>query len=206
MILFEIEPNDFLNQEIQAFYHTAFFGYRKPNNPDYLNILKNDNHQNWSNYQLNNAATILRNILIADLPQILESLELTTLTVCIVPRSKADNTYRPDQLLFKSTIQAAINQLAGFVDGANYISRHTNTKTTHLRRPIEGYINDGQAPYQGITADTCDISNNVEGKNILLIDDIYTRTVNIDEDVIQTLLNNRAASVAFYAIGQTVGD
>ena len=42
------------------------------------------------------------------------------------------------------------------------------------------------------------------GKDILLIDDIYTKTVNIDEDAIQALLDNGARSVFFYAIGKTV--
>jgi len=38
----------------------------------------------------------------------------------------------------------------------------------------------------------------------LLIDDLYTRTVNIDEDAIQALLDKGAHSVAFYAVGRTV--
>jgi predicted amidophosphoribosyltransferase len=42
------------------------------------------------------------------------------------------------------------------------------------------------------------------GKDILLIDDIYTKTVNIDEDAIQALLSKGAKSVSFYAIGFTV--
>ena len=91
-----------------------------------------------------------------------------------------------------------------FIDGTSFIQRHTNTKTTHLRNPIEGYNNDGAKPYIGITNATCSISNNIIGKNILLIDDIYTRTVNIDEDAIQALISKGANSVAFYAIGKTV--
>jgi hypothetical protein len=43
-------------------------------------------------------------------------------------------------------------------------------------------------PYIGITNATCNISDDVIGKDILLIDDIYTKTVNIDEDAIQSLL------------------
>lgn len=203
---FIIEPNRFLNQSIQAFYHADFYGYGKPNNPDYLNILKNDNHHHWSGSQLNNAANILRNILAPDLSQLLQLLQLNTLTVCVVPRAKADNTYRANQLLFKSTVQSVVNQLSGFEDGTNYISRHTNTKTTHLRKPIPGYVNDGQSPYPGITADTCSISTSVRGRDILLIDDIYTKNINVDEDAIQTLLNNGARSVTFYAVGRTVGN
>ncbi len=201
---FIIESNRFLKQNIQAFYHTDFYGYGKPNNPDYLNIIKNDNHHHWSDYQLNKAANDLRNILGKDFPQLLQLLEFNTLTVCVVPRAKADNTYRADQLRFQSTVQSVVNQLNGFEDGINYIGRHTNTSTTHLRRPIEGYVNDGRSPYPGITIQTCNISSNVRGRDILLIDDIYTKTVNIDEDAIQSLLNMGAGSVTFYAVGKTV--
>ena len=201
---FTIEANNFLDKNIQAFYHTCFFGYGKPNNPDYLNMLKNDYHHNWSNSQLDQATNKLRNILLIELPKIQNILSLNPLTVCAVPRAKADNTYQPNPLLFKSTIQFVVNKLNRLSDGTKYISKHTNTKTTHLRRPIEGYVNDGHMPYPGITTDTCSISNNVHGKNILLVDDIYTRGVNIDEDAIQALLNNGANFVAFYSIGNAV--
>jgi predicted amidophosphoribosyltransferase len=42
------------------------------------------------------------------------------------------------------------------------------------------------------------------GKDILLIDDVYTCSINIDEDAIQALYDNGANSVIFYAIGKTV--
>ncbi|MCF6205161.1 MAG: hypothetical protein L3J59_16105 [Methylococcaceae bacterium] len=58
-------------------------------------------------------------------------------------------------------------------------------------------------PYKGITNDTCHISDNVRGRTIILIDDIYTGGVNIDEDAIQALLDKGARSVYFYAIGKT---
>ena len=139
-----------------------------------------------------------------DLPQILQELQLSTLTVCVVPRAKADDSYRANQLLFKSTIKTVVNKLNGFEDGTEFIVRHTNTKTTHLRKPIEEYVNDGDEPYPGITDDTCNILSNVQGKNILLIDDIYTQTVNIDEDAIQVLLDCGANSVVFYAVAKTI--
>ena len=193
-----------LTRDIQAFYHTNFYGATHPDNPNYLYKFKNDPQHNWTDYQIRLAIGQLTSVLRMDLPQILQSLQLNPLTVCVVPRAKADNTYRPNQLLFKATIKAVVDALAGFNDGTNYIARHTNTRTTHLRQPIEGFNNDGSMPYPGITNATCHISNDVIGKNILLIDDIYTRTVNIDEDAIQALLNKGAASVAFYAIGNTV--
>lgn len=58
-------------------------------------------------------------------------------------------------------------------------------------------------PYVGITHDTCNISEEVDGKDILLIDDIYTKDVNIDEDAIQALYDKGAKSVTFYSICKT---
>jgi phosphoribosylpyrophosphate synthetase len=66
-----------------------------------------------------------------------------------------------------------------------------------------GYGGDGDMPYVGITKATCKISSDVRGKDILLIDDIYTKGVNIDEDAIQALLDNGAKSVIFYAVAKT---
>jgi hypothetical protein len=203
MTPFTIERNNFLTQDIQGFYHTHFGGTKLPNNPNFLYKLKNDHHHNWTIEDLKTAMMEFEKILIADLPKIETHLRKSAITICVVPRSKADNTYRPNQLLFKATIKQVVNKL-GLIDGTDYITRHTNTKTTHLKRPMEGFNNDGDLPYVGITNTTCNISNDVIGKDILLIDDIYTKTVNIDEDAIQALLNKGAKSVAFYAIGNTV--
>ena len=99
-------------------------------------------------------------------------------------------------------VAAAVKDLSGFSDGTNYIIRHTDTRTTHMDK--SGYGGDGDLPYPGITKDTCNISSEIKGKDILLIDDLYTKTVNIDEDAIQALLDNGASSVVFYAIGKTL--
>jgi hypothetical protein len=205
MTPFTIELNDYLTQNIQGFYHTDFGGVDLPNNPNFLYKLKNDPHHNWSDYRIQEAQQQFLRILLNDLPEIVRQIHLNPLTVCVIPRAKADNTYRPNQLLFKATISNAVNRLGNdFMDGTNYIVRHTNTKTTHLRRPMEGYVNDGLEPYPGISSDTCNFSENIYGRDILLIDDIYTKTVNIDEDMIQSLFNRGANSVTFYAIGNTV--
>lgn len=194
-----------LTRNIQGFYHTDFGGVKLPNNPNYLYKLKNDPHHNWTEQRIQEAQQQLLNALLNDLPNVINQVGVRPLTVCVVPRAKADNTYRPNQLLFKATVKNAVTQLGNdFIDGTNYITRHTNTKTTHLRNAMEGFVNDGRAPYTGITLETCNFSNNINGKNILLIDDIYTRTVNIDEDAIQALLTNGANSVTFYAIGNTI--
>lgn len=205
MTPFTIEQNNYLTQNIQAFYHTDFGGTQLPNNPNFLYKLKNDPHHNWTDYRLQEAQQEFLRVLLNDLPEVLRQINKTPLTVCVVPRAKAENSYNPNQLLFKATVRIAINRLGNnFIDGTNYIERHTNTKTTHIRQPMEGYVNDGSVPYVGITNATCNISDDVIGKDILLIDDIYTRTVNIDEDAIQSLIDKGANSVSFYAIGKTV--
>lgn len=163
-----------------------------------ITILKN-NFRNTSTNALIQARDNLVRILISDLPQILQ-INGNNLTVCVVPRSKT--VYLPNQLLFKEAVSIAISQLSGFVNGANYIIRHTNTRTTHLDK--SGHGGDGDLPYPGITIGTCTISENVRGKDILLIDDLYTETTNIDEDAIQALLDKGASSVVFYAVGKTL--
>lgn len=61
-----------------------------------------------------------------------------------------------------------------------------------------------ELPYIGITKETCSISDDVIGQDILLVDDLYTKTVNIDEDCIQALLDKGARSVTFCSIGKTL--
>lgn len=200
-----IESNDCLSRETLAYYHTDFYGSKNfDRNPNYLYKFKNDPQHNWTEQQIDQAIIQLRNVLLEDLPTILQEQQVNSLTVCVIARAKADRTYRANQLLFKATIKSVVNQLNGFLDGTDYIIRHTNTRTTHLRRPMDGFVNDGPLPYKGITKDTCSISDDVNGKDILLIDDIYTHGVDIDEDAIQALLDKGAKSVIFYAIGKTV--
>lgn len=205
MIPFTIHSNlPFLSCDVSAFYHTDFYGHEHPENPNYLYKIKNDPHHNWTDYQVRNAVNELSRVLRGDLPLIQQRVRIRNLTVCVVPRAKAQNAYREDQLFFKRTVSDVVNELGGFVNGTDYITRHANTRTTHIRRPIEGYVNDGNLPYAGITLETCNISRNINGRDVLLIDDIYTLTVNIDEDAIQALLDRGARSVTFYAIGKTV--
>ena len=64
--------------------------------------------------------------------------------------------------------------------------------------------NSGNMPYIGITNDTCEInSQTFAGKDVILVDDIYTKGVNIAEDCIQTLLNIGANNVILYTIAKT---
>jgi hypothetical protein len=202
---FIIRKNEYLNQDILAFYHSDYSGggqWRIAGTiENIICTLKNDITP-YSDYVLQGAAKQLSSILLQDLPEIIRQTGLHNLTVCVIPRAKAESSYNPNQLLFKAIVRNVINPLQEFNDGTNYIIRHTDTKTTH--RAKWGYGGEGEMPYPGITTNTCTISDNVKGRNILLIDDLYTRSINIDEDAIQALLNKNAQRVIFYAIGKTI--
>ena len=200
---FTIYSNKYLKQDILAFCHSD---YQSGGNwkiegtiENMIWTLKNDSSPFPLRLPL--AKQRFENILSNDLPQILSYTNFSSLTVCVVPRAKKDSYYKNDQLYFRQIINDLVNKLNGFQNGTDYIKRHTNTKTTHLRGEEGG---DGDLPYINITKNTCTISKEVQNKYILLIDDIYTKSVNIDEDVIQALLDNGAKSVIFYAIGKTV--
>ena len=204
MTPFTIAQNNYLTRDVKGFFHTAFGGVDLPSNPNFLYKLKNDPKHQWPDDWLNQAQHELMRILMVDLPQILKDVEEDFLTVCVVPRAKADVTYRPNQLLFKRTVKNAVEALTdSFQDGTDFIIRHTDTKTTHRRKP-DGFANDGPLPYPRISLETCSFSREIRNQNILLIDDIYTKTVNIDEDMIQALFTRGARSVVFYAIGNTI--
>lgn len=198
-----MEPNCFLQQPVKGFYRTNFYGRRHPDNPNFLYRLKNDPHHSWTPAQLQEAVEDLKKCLVRDLTGILLLAPTNKLTLCTVPRAKAEHTYRPDQLLFKATASEVARTQYGYQDGTDFIRRHTNTKTTHLRIQTNSE-NDGSMPYPGISKDTCTFSDEIAGRDILLVDDIYTKTVNIDEDMAQALFEQGAKSVTFYAIGYTV--
>jgi hypoxanthine-guanine phosphoribosyltransferase len=201
---FTIQQNEYLNRQIQGFYHADYEGgggkWKEAGTiENIICTLKNDITP-YSPSVLQDAKQQLTKILGQDLPKILQITELVNLTVCVIPRAKAN--YNANQLLFRATISEVVNHLSGFSNGTNYIVRHTNTRTTHLNKSGNG--GDGDLPYSGITNNTCSIDDNVRGKDILLIDDLYTQTINIDEDAIQALLDKGARSVVFYAVGKTM--
>lgn len=198
-----ILPNHFLKRKTQAYYHIDYVGYLQPFNPDFINVLKNQDGSTNSE-KLYHAQAELKDILLNDIAQIYSTAGVSPLTICVIPRAKAETEYQPEQLLFRATIKETVEQLKqkfhySLEDGTNYIIRHTNTRTTHL----QDHDTDGEKPYPRITCETCTISENVYGKSILLIDDIYTSNVNIDEDAIQALYDNGARKVLFYTIAKT---
>ncbi|MCX7611735.1 MAG: hypothetical protein N2043_09140 [Ignavibacterium sp.] len=199
---FIIRANQYLRNDIQGYYHGKHYNYNRTE-VGFINTLKNDYdkataHIKQFGYTLTEAENLLYNVLKEDLPKILENKFFDKKpTVCVIPRAKRDLCYRETQLRFMYTIKRYITEnLDKFEDGTEYIKRIVDTETTHLTRNYASV-------YPGITRETCEISEMVIGKNILLIDDIYTPNVNIVEDAIQALLDRGANQVVFYAVGKT---
>ena len=131
-----------------------------------------------------------------NLPTIKERLNCNTLTIVLAPRAKANQEewYQQLRKTVSDWCEEHVNE--GFENGCNYIIRHTDTPTTHLGE--EGVI------YPGIIKKTCNVSPEIEGKNILFIDDIYTFAVNIDEDSLQTIMDNKPKTLTFYSVAKTL--
>lgn len=194
-----------LEHDIIAFYNSDYMGggnWRISGTIENLICTFKNDITMYPRQTLDNAVAKLSQILRDDLPEVLRLSGKQNLRVCVIPRAKRENSYRPNQLYLRSTIQFVVQQLNGFIDGTHDIIRHTDTATTHLARSGNG--GSGELPYVGITKDTCNISNDIIGQDILLIDVLYTKTVNIDEDCIQALLDKGARSVIFYSIGKTL--
>lgn len=203
---FYINKNEFLSKNVTGYYHQLYTGYKQQDNPDFINVLKNT----FGTEKLENLTAARNNvidILTSDIPKIIRDTDISNYMCICVPRAKALNTYSNSQLMFKDAVKVAISAIHGVSDGTNCVIRIRDTLTTHLRRATnDGRIvgNYGDEPYPGITKDTCQINTSrIKGQNIILIDDIYTKNVNVDEDCIQTLFDNEAKSVIFYAIGYT---
>ncbi|BFM98606.1 hypothetical protein MOXK02_01650 [Moraxella sp. K02] len=210
---FTIEPNEFLSQRINAYYRCDYIGFGRDGNPDYINHLKNTfNSSNPNNLRLIDDATDKLTLgLESEIIQILQEINSTVpIVICVIPRAKRLEYYHYNQLLFSLNINEVINELiqkgTHVINGSNYIRRHTDTKTTHLAHSPKSaqYAGDGDLPYVGITKNTCYFDNNLVGKHVLLIDDIYTKTVNVDEDCIQALLDFGVTGVTFFSIAKTV--
>ena len=104
-------------------------------------------------------------------------------------------------LLFHHCTQNYQYNKLGFINGTDAIIRVKDTKTTHNWR-LEN--NTGDNPYKGITKDTCRVDlSKIKGKNIVLVDDIYTEGVNVIEDCIQYLFDLGAKSVILYVTAKT---
>lgn len=198
----EFSGNTILKHKVEAYYQMDYVRWGTPNNPSFINELKNQDGKTPQSSLLQ-SATELKTILYGDLLQIYVGNRLESLTICVIPRAKKEEYYQEQQKMFRSSIAEVISLLNNnechIEDGTKYILRHKDTPTTHLG---ETDCN-GRKTYEGITQDTCKINPRIANKDILLIDDIYTKNVNIDEDAIQTLYQNGANKVIFYSVART---
>lgn len=200
---FIIEKNNFLSKNINAFFDLYYIGYKQEGNPDFINDLKNT-FNNQSELLLQEAANkcykyIFDFLRIINLPKLAFK---NPYYVCTVPRSKAN--FRQEQLMFKDVVRAALENLNRneLRNGLNFITRHTDVKTTHIKKSVDW--NTGEPPYPGITKNSCELSVDIKGKNIILIDDIYTKSVNVVEDCIQALIDFGACDIIVYTVAYTV--
>lgn len=198
-----LEANEVLDIDTCAYYHTDFYGYGHPQNPNFIYQIKNDRNS-FARWYVVNAARKLCRIFLHDFSIISDEASRSPLTVCAVPRAKVNARYNEEQLFFRKVVSFCATKMSDMKDGTRFIDRVVDTKTTHLRKPQQGFINNGSCPYRGIAKDTCYFSPELKGRDILLVDDIYTKGVNIDEDMVQALYDHGVNSVIFYAFGRTV--
>lgn len=211
---FEIQGNRFLKNDTTGYYSIDFISAAQSGKLTFLHTLKNnklDKKETDLIEAKNEARAYIATFLVA-YDKIFGNKIREQILVCRVPRSKT--YFEESQLYFQQAIKEAI-QLANhsinnkLIDGIDYIRRIKDVATTHLANsPLAQAtlpkLCSGDKPYPGITKDSCDISDEVRGRTILLIDDIYTLGVGVVEDCIQALYDKGAEKVVFYAVGRTV--
>lgn len=201
--------NEFLDQTVTHYWMYRYIPYESEEDSVdkqisvALGILKNYKECEIDS-DLDEAVAIIEKEVTKGLNIILNELmtESPEWVVVAVPRSKAN--FAENQLyLNKKAISNAVSRYP-VENGTEFIKRINDTKTTHLMKTKYGDLNKtGKEPYPGITRDTCNLNGNVRGKNVILIDDIYTAGVNVDEDCIQYLFDNDAKNVVLYTVCKT---
>lgn len=191
-----------LKKECTGYFHCFYTGFKKPDNPNFLNILKNTfNSENIELLELSKQKVI--SILLEDIPQVINLEKFENCILISVPRAKKLESYHKNQLKLKEAF-AKVAALLNLTNGVDSLIRIIDTRTTHIKKEIPNFENNGELPYNHITIETCDIiKENIENKNIILLDDIYTKSVGIDEDCVQALYELGANKVVFYAIAYT---
>lgn len=203
-----LPKNSFLKKEITAYFHDYYIT-AKDGGSEFSNMILSikSNGTDAVKYSISK-------IISEDLDRILKINDIYLRSrpiVIAVPRSKPDSFWKDCELQFRPAILMGVKKSKYFVkgentpwliDGINYLTRVLETKTTHLSHSYDPK-NCGPEPYPGITKDTCRLNGNIFGKNIILIDDIYTECKGIDEDCIQFLLDYGARNVILYTLGMT---
>lgn len=208
-----LRTNEFLHRAAACYYVLDYLRHGHPDNPEFILTLKNT-YNNKGRWELERAKQQVRDILVRWTPSVMKSSALSSCTMVCVPRAKRLDTYTEQQLYLLGGVSEAARLLRKYnvSDGTSAIVRVADTKTTHLKdstpRVTAGggrELNTGDAPYPGITEATCSIDDAyIREKNVLLVDDIYTGGVNVDEDCIQALYHAGAANVVLFTLACTV--
>ncbi len=220
-----INPNHYLRRETILVHNREYIGMysRDPEHPMFINHIKND--ELTFDDQLRAKAEVE---LECHLRATFEAMEKGLLSsiftdpqalcekkplVCMIPRAKKLEYYYPEQLGFAKILKKVLEAIPFFESGIDMIERIANTKTSHARKfsPTftKPFTDDDPcvsvgSTRPGFTKQSCRISPKVRGRAIILVDDIYTPTVNIDEDAIQALYDQGASAVLLYTVAKTV--
>lgn len=208
----ELWPGDFLKRNSVCFYVLDYLRHDDPDNPQFILDLKNT-FDNESIQTLKAAKETAKDIIVRWAPEVMRRMNLRTCTMVCIPRAKAFDSYTDTQMYLLKAVSEAAQALSdrGVTDGTGAIRRVVSTKTTHLPDRTERVTagggreaNTGDKPYPGITKRTCQIdAAQIRGREILLVDDIYTGGVYIDEDCIQALYDAGAARVVLFTLSRT---
>ena len=208
----ELWPGSFLKRNSVCFYVLDYLRFDDPDNPQFILDLKNT-FGNESPETLNAARETARDILVRWVPEVMRRMNMQACTMVCVPRAKAFDTYLDTQMYLLKAVSEAAGVVGGLgvPAGAGAVRRVVSTRTTHLPERTERITavgdresNSGDMPYPGITRRTCEIDAGlICGREILLVDDIYTGGVYIDEDCIQALFDAGAARVILFTLSCT---
>ena len=100
-----IPKNSYLSDDTVCYYNRDYIGYQKHGNPDFINRLKNMTGR-YDELDLVRDFLKVFDLAYKDIPQIIDEKHLENCAVAIIPRSKAEKTYDPSQLILEKQFHA----------------------------------------------------------------------------------------------------
>lgn len=199
-----------LSPSVDAYTSCTYTGYRNPDNPGFINTLKNDKNEEPCDIFLDFGIPSVFQVALSvayklhseiALPGIMRDKGWTDAVVCHVPRAKCFKHYTRRQLHLFDALRWAIEEVNSSTsykieDGIDYLWRRRNRPTSHAHTansPNENWlffldkesmVIDPNLSYEeslGINTEA------LRGKKVILVDDIYTQGVSIDEMTISEI-------------------
>ncbi len=213
LLSFRIGNNEYLNKQVDAYAHGLYIPYKSSYSGDLTRLILDLKGSTTCNIDAvkAKASAIIQNDLDLIITSLAKCQKFRPIIVAMA-RSKPDDFYDAHELQYRPTISMALAKSSVKsknsdeiwpIDGVQYIKRVKETQTTHLAHS-RTLKNNGPAPYHGITKDTCVLNGDINDEYIILVDDIFTPGVFVDEDCIQYLYDNGARDVLLYVLGLTV--